>query len=634
MDYAQLGLRVGLEIHQRLDTRKLFCSCPSTLRQDAPPLWFGRRLRVSRSELGAIDPAAEFEQLRGRVFLYGVYPDTTCEIELDECPPLPIDEEALEIAIQISLLMKMEVLDEVHVMRKIVIDGSNTTGFQRTALIAVGTEGSTIETSHGPVRLRTICLEEESAFIVETGANFARYKLDRQGIPLVEIATEPDILNPDQAREAAFGLGRILRATGKMKRGIGTVRQDLNVSIAGGSRQEVKGVQELDLVPKIVEREARRQLSLLEIRKEMAKRGIEEGTFAPSPVEVTEVFRNTACDLVDRELSRGKAAFAVLLPKMRGLLGREIQPGRRFGTELSDYAGTFRGIGGILHTDELPAHGITGQEIQAVMSLVGGSAEDAAVIVLGSASDVKRALRAVIDRTRYAMIGIPEESRRPLPDGNSSFMRPLPGSFRMYPETDIPPIKSSMFMERAMSSLPEMPEKTITRLIREHGLSTDLAEALFDHNRVRLFETVARSHPGISKGFVASTLTSALISLRRDGIDVERLPNGVFLELFGFVEGGKLAKEAVPQVLTMLATEPTTQMDELVDQFSMTLEELDRIIGEKISESEDEIGEKGEAAFGIVMGLVMREARGKLDGSLVSRRVRKKLREHLEKGQK
>jgi len=150
----------------------------------------------------------------------------------------------------------MKIVDEVEIMRKMVIDGSNTSGFQRTAYI--GSQGC-IDTSHGPVGIDILCLEEEAARIVEDRGDSLIYSLDRLGIPLVEIGTAPDIVSPAHAREVAKTLGMILRSTGRVQRGLGTIRQDVNVSIKGGARVEVKGVQDLNLIDKIVEMEVLRR---------------------------------------------------------------------------------------------------------------------------------------------------------------------------------------------------------------------------------------------------------------------------------------------------------------------------------------------------------------------------------------
>ncbi len=256
MDYAELGLKCGLEIHQQLNTHKLFCNCPSKLRTDRANQTVRRELRPLAGETGKIDVAALYEASKRMKYTYEVYDKTTCLVELDEAPPLEVNEEALETCLTIAKILNCKVPDVLEVMRKTVLDGSNTTGFQRTIL--VGTHGY-IETPNGKVSIDTVCLEEDSARRVSEAKNSVTYRLDRLGIPLIEIATSPDIRTPEQARDVAKALGDILRSTSKVMRGIGTIRQDLNVSIKGGARIELKGVQDLAQIPDFVREEVRRQ---------------------------------------------------------------------------------------------------------------------------------------------------------------------------------------------------------------------------------------------------------------------------------------------------------------------------------------------------------------------------------------
>ncbi|MFH0831272.1 MAG: Glu-tRNA(Gln) amidotransferase subunit GatE [archaeon] len=262
-DYKKLGLKSGIEIHQQLDTNKLFCSCPSLLRAEEPDIIARRKLNAVAGEEGKIDIAAEHEHKKEREFIYQGYSDSTCEVEFDESPPHEINQEALRIALQISLLLNAKPLEIVQIMRKTVIDGSNTSGFQRTLLIA---KDGWIETSSGKIGIQNICLEEDAARIISQNENQATYRLDRLGIPLVEIATMPEIKNPEQAKEVALHIGEILRAC-KVKRGIGTIRQDVNMSIAGGKRIEIKGVQEPSLISKTIETEIERQIALVKNKK-------------------------------------------------------------------------------------------------------------------------------------------------------------------------------------------------------------------------------------------------------------------------------------------------------------------------------------------------------------------------------
>lgn len=269
MDYKKLGLKCGIEVHKQLATgNKLFCGCSAAFQDKEPVFEVKRKLRAVAGELGEVDAAAAFETLKNKAFAYKVYLNETCAVELDEEPPHPLNTEALEIALQVALMLNCEIPEEIEVMRKTVIDGSNTSGFQRTALVGLN---GWIETSFGKVGITNVALEEDAAQIIKKDKNSVVYGLNRLGIPLVEIGTAPDIHEPEQAREVAEKIGMILRSTGKVRRGIGTIRQDLNISIAKGARCEIKGVQKLNLISKIVELEAKRQMEIADKGKEVTK---------------------------------------------------------------------------------------------------------------------------------------------------------------------------------------------------------------------------------------------------------------------------------------------------------------------------------------------------------------------------
>ena len=268
-DYGQLGFKCGIEIHNRLATKhKLFCSCSPRFSEAKPQAVVRRKMRAVAGELGAKDAAAVFEYLRDRTFVYEQYPDESCLVEEDEEPPHAVNREALEVVLQVAKMLKAEIPDEIQFMRKTVVDGSNTGGFQRTAI--VGMNGK-LETSKGTVRISNISLEEESAGIVSHEDGNIVYRLDRLGIPLIEIGTEADVKDPEHAKEVAEKLGMIVRSTGKSQRGIGVTRQDLNVSVRGGARVEVKGFQELDMIPKVLDGEVHRQIELIKEGKQVEK---------------------------------------------------------------------------------------------------------------------------------------------------------------------------------------------------------------------------------------------------------------------------------------------------------------------------------------------------------------------------
>lgn len=611
-DYEKIGLRVGFEIHQELDTRKLFCNCPSELRDENPVLEVKRRLRPTQSELGEVDRAALAEAIKEKGFRYQAYPDTICLVELDEEPPHPVNEEALDISLEIALLLNAKPVDEVHTMRKTVIDGSNTCGFQRTMLVA--TDGIA-EVDGREFRIPTMCLEEDAARKMGEVADLIEYRLDRLGIPLVEIATGPDFFDPQTPAKAALYIGQLLRVTGRVKRGIGTIRQDINISIRDGARQEIKGLQELGLISTVIEREAQRQLALLDIRDELRRRGAKGVDKAI--VDVTEVFSKTNSKVLRRALENGGVVLALKLKKFAGLLGKELQPGRRFGTELSDRAKVYGKVGGIFHTDELPNYGISQEEVDRLGSKVGIVENEAVVIVADSKAKAEAALLAVVDRANEALKGVPEETRRALPDGNTEFMRPLPGAGRMYPETDIPPIPiPSTRLRRIKSRLPELPEQRRVSLMKKYGLGQELAHRMSLSESLELFEDLTRT--GVDPTLIATTLESTIVSLRREGVKVEGITRAVLEDIFRRVAEGKLAKEAVSDVLRLASQGiDVSEAAERLGLKALDSLELEKLVKGIVAANQGLVKKRGDAAIAPLMGIIMESVRGRADGKLV-----------------
>ncbi|WP_048147892.1 Glu-tRNA(Gln) amidotransferase subunit GatE [Palaeococcus ferrophilus] len=621
-NYEELGLKVGLEIHRQLDTKKLFSPVPSEFSEEVD-FTFERRLRPTMSELGEIDPAALEEFKKGKFYVYEGNYELTDLVYMDEEPPRGPDEEALKVTLQIVYLLNAVPVDEVHFMRKIVIDGSNVSGFQRTAI--VGMEGK-VDTPWGSVGIPTVCLEEDACRIVERGEKKVIYRLDRLGVPLVEIATTPDIHHPEQAKVVAKFIGDALRATRKVKRGLGTIRQDLNVSIRGGARVEIKGVQELDMIPLIIEREVERQLHLLKIRDELRKRGAKPEELKEEFHDVTDIFGNTGSKIIAKAIKNGGKVLAVKLPKFRGLIGKEIQPGRRLGTEMANRAKKY--VRGIFHIDELPNYGITELEVNAVIERLGLGEEDAFVLVAAEEETAKNALREVIKRAREAIEGVPEETRRALPDGNTEYMRPLPGKARMYPETDVPSIEiTEEFKRNILENLPELPQERVERFVKEYKIDRSLAETLVNDERDELFEELVGK--GLKPSLVASILVVVLKGLKKE-VPIENITEEHIREAFELYLGGKIAKEAFEEIFKELAVNPTKTAAQVAEEKGLTLlseEEVERIIDEVIKANIEVIKTKGMGAMGMIMGRAMAKLRGRADGKLVNTLVRKKIQE-------
>ena len=618
MDYQALGLKCGLEVHQQLATHKLFCACPSLLSEKTEGT-FVRRLRPTQSELGEVDAAAVEEARRRLAFVYQVT-DNSCLVEADEEPPHEANPEALETALLVALMFHAQPAREVHFMRKLVIDGSNTTGFQRSALIAV--DGG-IDVDGKRIGIPTILLEEDAARKVSEEEGEVRYRLDRLGIPLVEIATTPDIASPEEAAKVASGIGSWLRATRRVLRGIGTIREDLNVSIRGGSRIEIKGVQELRMIPVYVEKEVERQIALLEAAKELKARGVPRIDLAIQ--DLTSTLASSASKVVQSAVHAGGKVLGARLPGFQGLLKG------RLGPELAAHARVAR-VNGILHSDELPGYGITPEETGAMAEALHVSGHDAFVLVAGDEARARRAFEEMLPRMRAALAGVPEETRDPRPDGTSVYSRPLPGKARMYPETDVPPIRvTDAWIERLAGNLPEPPERRAARLAQRYKIHEQQARQLVQEGSDDVFEAIAADFGDAT--LVASVLLYSIPEVRREGLTVDAIPEGRLRELFALVKAGAFAKEAIPQVLREMARSGRGPADAAkgLGLAGATRQVVERIVDEIVAESRDLIASRGEGAIAPLMGKAMERLRGRADGKLVNEIVRERVKRERER---
>jgi glutamyl-tRNA(Gln) amidotransferase subunit E len=599
-DYRKIGFKCGIEIHQQIDTAKLFCPCPSVIRDEAPDMVVDRMMRAVAGETGDIDPAALHEFLRGRSLHYEAYKDTNCLVELDEEPPHPLNREALRVALEVSLLLRARPVQEIHVMRKTVIDGSNTSGFQRTMLIAVG---GAIETSEGTVGIPTICLEEDAARIIGEDGGDVRYRLDRLGIPLIELATAPDIKNPRHAREVAEKIGGILRASG-VKRGLGTIRQDLNVSIAEGQRIEVKGVQDLRLISKAVEGEVERQLMLVEVRKELAKRGVIKGDYRIAPVEITGLFKATQSTVVRGGLEASGVVLGARLRGLKGLLKGKLGP------QLAQYARALAGVKGIFHGDELPAYGISPSEVESVMGALNVSGDDSYVLLCGGRGQASKALAAVLGRCEAALEGVPDEVRRAKEDGSTEYMRPLPGSSRMYPETDEPFVKvDAALLGELSGSLPELREDKAKRY-QEFGLSLELATQLSRSPDAPLFERLAVEFRGLPATVIAQTLTATpKEAQKRYDADLSKLGEKRIVEILRLLADGRISRNVVAELMAKLCESPDADAESVAVKSHLTTltdQELKVLIDRVVSSNPG-------LDVGKLTGKVMAETKGRAE---------------------
>jgi len=620
-DYKAIGLKAGLEVHQQLDTGKLFCRCPSMLMNREPDAKFQRRLSLGASELGEFDRAALEQAKKGLFYEYEFFNDCCCLVECDEEPPKEIDRDALETALKIALMCNAHIFDELIVMRKIVIDGSNVSGFQRTLLVA---NNGMLDIGKKHVAVQTIVLEEDAARLVRKEGNKVVYSLDRLGIPLIEIATAPQLESPEEAKQCALKIGELVRRTCKAKRGLGTIRQDINISIANGARVELKGVQELELIDSYVEREVQRQLSLLEIKKELERRKVNENIACEYKV-LDDLFASTQCKLISTGLKNKLHVFGMRLSGFAGILGKEVQPGRRFGTELADYIKVRHGLAGILHSDELPKYGLSAEDVEKIKKALSCGKSDAFVLLI--AKEAQSAFETIVERCKIAIKGVPEETREALPDGNSSYLRPLPGSARMYPETDIPAIViSRKMLEGLKKELPLTIEERLA-LYKKHGLSEKLAQEMKLSNYACFFESLLKK--GFDAKRCAVLLLEDLKALERQGINVENIKEQD-IEAILMAEKKGFNKELSIEALKEKAQNPEKTVDEILRMLKKSEasdSELLAIIDDIVAKNKKLVLEKKERAINALMGDAMRILKGRAE----SKRVAMLLKEAIKK---
>ena len=617
-------MKVGLEVHQQLATGKLFCACPAELSEEFSDS-FERRLRPSQGEDRAIDVAAALQAARGQRFRYEPGP-TSCLVEMDEEPPHALNAAALDVALAFAALVGARPVDEIAVMRKIVVDGSNTAGFQRTALVAAGGAVTVGGRSYG---VQSICLEEDAARKVADRGEEVVYRLDRLGIPLVEVATAPDITSGPEARAVAEEIGALLRATRRVRRGIGTIREDLNVSTPGGRRIEIKGVQELRLVATYVEREEARQRLLLALRDDLLRRGARAPEGAP--VDLTAIFEDLSSGPLATAAGRGTVVLGLALRGFAGALGAQPGTDERLGRELADQARA-AGLKGLVHSDELPAYGATDRHVAAVRSALTLASSDAFVLVGGTdRARLLRALERVAGRAAAALEGVPGETRDPLPDGRTRYSRPLPGRHRMYPETDVPPEPvTADRWARIGRALPERPAETEARLAAAHGLGEEITRQLVYGPDLDRFE--ALTGRGHAASLVARVLTQDLPSLREGEETAAFEPSiEVLDEVLRAAGTGAIGREGVPVVLTALArgAPDVPAAIERTGLRGLSAEELRGLVERIVRSQASLVRSKGTAAFSPLMGDVMREVRGRRDGREIAEELRRAIAEEI-----
>ncbi|MEN8225692.1 MAG: Glu-tRNA(Gln) amidotransferase subunit GatE, partial [Bacteroidota bacterium] len=439
-DYDRIGFMSGLEVHQQLKTReKLFCRCPAGIynKHEDYDAELIRHMRPTLSELGEYDGTALMEFKTRKEIIYRINNDTACTYDVDDTPPFPIDQEALDISIEISLLSKLSIVGEVHVTRKQYLDGSIPTGFQRTAII--GVEGE-LQLKHKKIRLIQLSIEEDSCREISDIGHIRTYQTDRLGMPLIETVTYPDCVNPEEVRETCDYIRFLNRSTGKVRTGIGAGRQDVNVSCKGGTRVEIKGVAHTKWIPELTHVEAFRQWALLHVR-ELLKEKIEDTTkWKMQSKKLNFHTYKFSYQPLKKAKKDHDHIVAVNLPGFRGVLSHFTQPGKMFADEISDRLKVIACLENpnMTHTEAFE-NDISATDWNRIKKAFKAEDTDAQMVFWGPEEDVKTALETIEERCLMAFEGVPNETRKSFKDGTTIFERVLPGADRMYPDTDTPP---------------------------------------------------------------------------------------------------------------------------------------------------------------------------------------------------
>jgi len=562
-DYERVGFKAGLEVHQQLKTRKkLFCNCPSGVYND-----FGdfdaeiiRHMRPTLSELGEYDGTALMEFKTRKQIVYRIKNETACTYDIDDTPPFPLNREALEIALEIALICRLNIVGEVHITRKQYLDGSIPTGFQRTAIL--GVEGE-FPLRGKKVRLIQLSIEEDSCREISDVGHVRTYQTDRLGNPLIETVTYPDFTTPDEIREGAEYIRFLNRSTGKVATGIGAGREDVNVSCRGGTRIEIKGVSHNKWIPELTHNEVFRQWALLRIRDLLNQRVeggkgwrissklLDAGSIAPLP-ELTAA----------RE--RKESIVACNLPHFQGVLSHFTQPGKVFAGELSDRLKVIACIEkpNLIHSEQL-AGGLPDSAWDELRSLLEAGADDGQLIIWGPEEDIPTALETIEERCLLAFEGVPRESRKSFADGTTIFERVLPGADRMYPDTDSAPIPlDDDDINKLSEHLPMDVHERFAQM-KNWRIPDDTYHYLLSRNLVPLIEEIVDSLDYNAR-FVGTLLGHGLKHIEGQNSFQPDFNGRKIYDLLAFLKRENLASDIAFDMLREIYQHPNMDFDSIL----------------------------------------------------------------------
>jgi len=577
-DYDRIGFMSGLEVHQQLNTRqKLFCRCPAGVFQkpDEFDAELIRHMRPTLSELGEYDGTALMEFKTRKEIVYRISNHTACTYDVDDTPPFPLNREALDIAIEISVLSKLKIVGEVHITRKQYLDGSIPTGFQRTAII--GVEGE-IQLKNKKVRLIQLSLEEDSCREVSDIGHVRIYRTDRLGVPLIETVTYPEFLNPDEVREGADYIRFLNRSTGKVKQGIGSTRADVNVSCRGGTRVEIKGVAHTSWMPELTHNEAFRQWALLRIKELLLKeiQDVPAWKISSKMVSLKEV----KIVLPEAHKKNKSTKICIVnLPKFKGIMSHYTQPGRMFADEFTDRLKVVACIEkpNLIHS-EMFEDTLDEPTWTKVKTLLNSKPEDAQIIFWGPEADIKTALEVIEERGKMALLGVPNETRKSFEDGTTIFERVLPGADRMYPDTDSAPIPldDEVIDNHRKRVPPDICERY--KQLSDWGVPRDTYTFILKYNLVPLIEKCS-SELGISPRFIGTLIGHRLKHLHGKNPALPLFRNDMIFSLLKYIRQRGLDLAITPRMLKVLYDHPKMDYDSILVTLNYKETNREEILG-------------------------------------------------------
>lgn len=612
-DYAKIGFKSGLEVHQQLKTpTKLFCRCPAGHYSDHYNAEILRHMRPTLSELGEYDGTALMEFKTKKEIIYRINYDTVCTYEMDDTPPFMMSSEALDIAIEISMLYGANIVDEVHIARKQYLDGSIPTGFQRTAIVSVG---GGIKYKDRIINLIQMSIEEDSCREVSDVGHKRVYITDRLGMPLIETVTHPEMKTPQEVAEVNKIISRIVKSNGKVRTGIGAARQDVNVSVHGGTRVEIKGVPRIEKIPILTYNEAMRQWNLLKLRQELNNRGITPETFSARYECVTRILKKTRYQPIKDAIERGWKVKCVVLKGFKGLLRWQTQTDTYFSREISDRVrviACLTTLPNIVHSDSMSDQ-ISSSEWTLLRKHMNATDNDTSVLVWGDDQDSETGAKEIIIRAHEATIGIPSETRQAHYDGTNGFERILPGPERMYPDTDLPPIRIDQErFDRIKNGLPKSFWDRIIEL-KDIGFSEKESEKIATSKYYNLFMKITELQ--IPLNLVYKALIDLPGILKRKSMNLDTLSESDIFNIFKLYKDGKIIREAVFEVLKSSVFNGQFVEELIPDTCSES--ELQSRLNDAIKLYNNTKIYNPEQRIQILMGMLMKHLRGRIEGKVV-----------------